>query len=227
MKLVINEIFGPTIQGEGPHLGQPCMFLRTGGCNLRCGFCDTKYTWDWSQYDPREELHSTPLEDIVAQLNAQPFVRHLVISGGEPMLQQNNLRHLTGLLHQTGWTTEMETAGTIAPLYPDLVNHYNISPKLENSGNPLNRRYRPDVLERLQKLPSKCFKFVVTALSDFDEIDRLVQTHSLSPVYIMPEGTNDDTLKERSQAITSAVIERGYWLTTRLHITLFGNKRAV
>jgi 7-cyano-7-deazaguanosine (preQ0) biosynthesis protein QueE len=224
--LAVNEIFGPTFQGEGVNLGMPCMFLRLAGCNLACSWCDTPYTWDWQRFDIKQESHTTPVEDVYQVLSAAP-VKNLVISGGEPMLQQKNLYELTKRLHADGWHTEIETAGTVKPFTTELVKHFTVSPKLSNSGNDKKKRYNPEALSTLNLASHRCFKFVVSTLQDFDEIDGMVNDLRLSPVYIMPEGIHHDTITERLQAIASAAIERGYYLTTRLHVTVYGNKRGV
>ena len=66
--LVISEVFGPTVQGEGPTIGRRAAFVRLGRCNLDCSWCDTPYTWDWERYDPKVELHERPVPEIVADL---------------------------------------------------------------------------------------------------------------------------------------------------------------
>src|SRR3954451_15026034 len=81
-ELVVSEIFGPTFQGEGPSIGRRCGFVRLGRCNLACTWCDTKYTWDWSQYDPSVELHRRSVDDIVDAVAAMD-VPMVVITGGE------------------------------------------------------------------------------------------------------------------------------------------------
>src|SRR3954471_17481940 len=105
--LLVSEIFGLTIQGEGRSVGVPCAFLRLGGCNLHCTWCDTPYTWVFDdrhtvlhgahkRYDPVEELQRLSVEDVINQLrHVQPDEYGLVvISGGEPMLQQDVLADL-------------------------------------------------------------------------------------------------------------------------------------
>jgi organic radical activating enzyme len=202
------------------------MFLRLGGCNLACAWCDTKYAWDWARYDVKRETSVLSAEEIFVRLNVSP-VKNLVITGGEPMLQQRNLKELTTLLHRAGWHTEMETAGTLKPTSTELVKQYNVSPKLANSGNPLYKRYKPDALRVLAESRRAVFKFVVSALPDFDEIDRLVDILKLYPVYIMPEGIDAGLLKERLQMIAESTVARGYYLSQRLHIEVHGVKRGV
>ena len=69
MTLVVNEVFGPTVQGEGPSAGRRCGFVRLGRCNQACTWCDTAYTWDWARYDPAVELHELSVEEVLARLD--------------------------------------------------------------------------------------------------------------------------------------------------------------
>ncbi len=223
-QLLVSEVFGPTIQGEGASLGLPCAFLRLGGCNQKCVFCDTPYTWDASRFDLRKELRTESVASLAERILALG-VKALVVSGGEPMLQQDSLRILNELLRQNGLHVEVETAGTIACAWPDLFDQYNVSPKLANSGNALSVRYNPGALDSLMATGRANFKFVVSNPLELADVDALVDRHGLRPVYIMPEGINSDVIRKTSLEIVDAVIQRGYRLTPRLHIDLWGNTR--
>ncbi len=171
--MIVSEVFGPTVQGEGPSIGQRCGFVRLGRCNLACGFCDTPFTWRWSDHDPAVELHEMSVDEIVGRLDAMS-IDMLVISGGEPLLQQRDLRPLVDAVRtERGWRVEVETAGTIAPELD--VDQWNVSPKLANSGNPLDRRYKPDVLGRFQATGRAAFKFVVADRGDLEEVADIVE----------------------------------------------------
>lgn len=230
-KIAVNEIFGPTFQGEGISLGMPVAFLRVSGCNQACVWCDTPYTWDWTgkngvKYDRKQETHIMSLDDICVKLRSLP-VRNLVVSGGEPMLQQEALFNLFSLLRGQGWRhIEMETAGSIKPIYFNHINLFTVSPKLAHSGNARSLSINPSALREFTRTAS-VFKFVVQSLSDFDEIDELVEAYKLSPVYIMAEGIEAEGLQLTMQQIAEATLQRGYSLTPRLQIMLHGNKRGV
>lgn len=239
-----DGIFGPTFQGEGPSLGRYCYFLRLAGCNQHCSWCDTPYTWAFSdalaalhrdgrKYDPREEVHKASAEDVIDDLQSHMAINEkpsmLVISGGEPMLQQKRLIPLLWELTRKGWRIEVETAGTIFPL-PDfrgLVQQFNVSLKLESSGNELQRRYKPRVIQELQASGQCAWKFVATGRDDVDEIRHLVREHNLYPVYVMPEGIYPDMIQQHMREVAQAVLDEGWNLTTRLQIELWGNKRGV
>jgi 7-cyano-7-deazaguanosine (preQ0) biosynthesis protein QueE len=224
--LAVNEIFGPTFQGEGERIGRPVVFLRLAGCNLACSWCDTPYAWDWAKYNKTDETTLFTVAELIAELGKLPN-RNLVISGGEPMLQQRALRLLTSELHYDGWHTEIETAGTIIPDTVELVRHWTVSPKLENSGNEKTKRLNRAALEVINLAPSRAFKFVVDSLGDLREVDEIVGELSLRPVYIMPEGVTAEKVIATTEVLAPHVVERGYNLTTRLQVLVYGNARAV
>ncbi|MCU1449595.1 MAG: 7-carboxy-7-deazaguanine synthase QueE [Acidimicrobiales bacterium] len=225
--LVVSEVFGATVRGEGPSIGRRCGFVRLGRCNQACTFCDTPYTWDWDRFDPAVELHEMHVADVLSQLDAMD-VDMVVVTGGEPLLQQRGLEVLLGAVKDRGWRVEIETAGTIASTMSDgLVDQWNVSPKLANSGNPLERRYKPDVLRAFQLTGKAIFKFVVCEPSDLDEVDAMVGECALGDVWIMPEGIDAATLERRSRQLAEDVIKRGWNLTTRLHILVWGDRRGV
>ncbi|MFF4053768.1 7-carboxy-7-deazaguanine synthase QueE [Streptomyces chartreusis] len=233
--LVVNEIFGPTVQGEGRSMGRRCAFLRLGGCNLSCSWCDTPYTWDWTgvadsgvAHDPGKELHRRPVDDVLAELLA--FGTDLiVISGGEPLGQQERLVPLVQALTAHGKEIEIETNGTHAA-HPELVAagvRFNVSPKLSHSGDAPNRRIVPDALASLSALPSSTFKFVCQNSRDLDEVGELVEKFDLASVWIMPIGRTADEVTKHMGDLADAVVERGWNLTTRLHTLLWDDTRGV
>lgn len=241
-KLLVNEIYDRLIvQGEGPSVGRLATFIRLATCNLHCFWCDTAYSWRYSDkyshkdnivYDIKKEVHRMTNEEIISKLLPlnPPMI---IISGGEPLLQADKLSSLVDdLINQIPALTriEFETAGTI---FDDKLAEYpfvffNVSPKLENSRNPKELRYNPDVLRRFNKSQS-IFKFVVCEESDFDEIASIVDEVGINPekIFIMPEGIDKDTQEDRLQYLADAIINRRWNLTPRLHVMVWGNKRGV
>jgi 7-carboxy-7-deazaguanine synthase len=223
--IVVNEWFGPTIQGEGPSTGRRCGFVRLGRCNQSCVWCDEPQTWAWDRFDSAAELHEMPVTDVVAAVEAMD-VDMVVITGGEPLLQQQALEVLLRELKHGGKRIEIETAGTIAPAMADgLVDQWNVSPKLANSGNPRERRYKPDVLRAFEATGRAAFKFVACEPSDLDEVDAMVGVCGLTNIWIMPEGTDASTLQRRAAVLADDVVKRGWNLSSRLHILLWGDAR--
>jgi 7-cyano-7-deazaguanosine (preQ0) biosynthesis protein QueE len=230
--LFVNEIFGPTLQGEGPAIGQPAVFLRLAGCNLACVWCDTPYSWDWKRFDKTAEVHRMAPADVQAEVRAHKppgAVRPLVvISGGEPMLQQRALAEFARGLGS--FVIHVETAGTKEPDldFDHYVTQYVVSPKLQHSGNSLADRYKPEALIALDHTDKVAWKFVVQDVDQLDEVEAFVTDNRLyGPVYIMPEGATPERLAETGPAIVEAVIARGWNFTPRLHIMLWGTKRGV
>lgn len=224
--LAVSEVFGPTLQGEGPSTGQRAGFIRLGRCNLACEWCDSKYTWDWDSYDPQVEVTTRTTAEVAAEVDAMD-VPLVVITGGEPLLQQSHLPDLLRRLRAQGCRIEVETAGTIGATSDvvTMVDRFNVSPKLAHSGNPRDRRYRPEVLAAFEATGKAAFKFVVVEESDLDEVAEVVAECGLSDVWIMPEGTDVTTLLDRERRLADAVIARGWHMTTRLHILLWGDTR--
>ena len=221
------EIFH-SLQGEGAAIGTPSVFLRLGLCNLICTWCDTKYTWDWRHYDYKKEVVELPLDQVKERIMAYGC-RHLVITGGEPLLQQRGLAPLIRELKGEGFFFEVETNGAIVPS-SELARHidqWNVSPKLGNSGNSPHRREVPTALKLFSRLQNAYFKFVVAAGPDLEEVSSLVEKHEISRdrVILMPEGSDAGALREKSQWLSKLCVEAGFRFTPRLHILLWGDTR--
>jgi 7-carboxy-7-deazaguanine synthase len=223
--LVVSEVFGPTFQGEGPSAGHRAGFVRLGRCNLSCTWCDSPYTWDWDRYDRAVELSTIGTTELLEQL-ASMAVDLVVITGGEPLLQQRHLGALLEGCRERGWRVEVETNGTISPAVADgLVTQWNVSPKLANSGVTPHLRYRRDVLQEFEATGRAVFKFVAAGPADLDEIQTMVDEGRLTDVWVMPEGTDAPTVSGRLGELAGPVLARGWHLTPRLHILLWGDRR--
>ena len=221
------EIFH-SIQGEGVSAGTPTVFLRLAVCNLACSWCDTRYTWDWDRYDIEKETVSLPADEVEERILS--FERpHLVITGGEPLLQQKELAPMAASLKQRGYYCEVETNGTLVPVpeMVDAVSQWNVSPKTTTSGNERDRRENPSALDAFRELDNAYFKFVIVQPGDVEEVSRLVDSYGIGAdrVLLMPEGTTAQAVQERGAWVAEACAERGFRFSTRLHILLWGDKR--
>jgi 7-carboxy-7-deazaguanine synthase len=223
----IAEIFY-SVQGEGILVGVPSVFIRVSGCNLRCVWCDTPYT-SWAP-----EGESMDPAEIAARVTEHP-ARHVVVTGGEPMLFSETV-DLTRRLRDQGLHITIETAGTVyQPVACDLMS---ISPKLANS-TPLEReegkwaathdrlRYQPGILKRLITEYDYQLKFVIAAPEDLTEARQVVtEIGGDSPrVVLMPEGVDTATLAERGRWLVEICKREGYRFSPRLHIDLWGAER--
>ena len=221
----IAEIFY-SLQGEGMLAGVPSAFVRTSGCNLRCAWCDTPYT-SW-----KPEGRQMEVAEIVEAVAAFP-ARHVVVTGGEPMIAPR-IVELTQKLGEAGLHITVETAGTVfAPVRCDLMS---ISPKLANSipeGDWVERhdklRWQPEALRLLMSDFEYQLKFVIATPADIAEMEAMIAAVGASRdrVLLMPEGTDNDTLAERGRWIAEISKERGYRFSPRLHVMLWGNQRGV
>ena len=221
------EIFA-TLQGEGATAGTPAVFLRLASCNLDCSWCDTPYTWDWGRYDYRThmmELSVTEAAERIAALGP----RRLVVTGGEPLLQRRALEELVRMCVGEGLRVEVETNGTLAPgpRLTELVERWNVSPKLSNSGVDQRRREVPEVLRAYASMERAWFKLVIRERRDVEEAMALVRRYGvpLERVVLMPEGTTAREVVERGRWLWEECLRLGVRFSTRLHILLWGDER--
>lgn len=228
--LVVAETFSNTVQGEGPSAGRRASFIRLGGCNLHCSWCDSKFTWDASQFDLRAEMTRRPVTELAAEATAD-HVGLVVITGGEPLLHQDQPGWpiLLDELAACGVDIEVETNGTRAPDWHTThrVTQFNCSPKLASGGDKLEDRFVPEALAAMVATGKAIFKFVCRDLDDLEEAATLAARAAISPrrVWIMPEGEDPATLNTRLALLADPAIARGFNLTTRLHVLCWGNER--
>ena len=221
----IAELFY-SLQGEGALVGVPSVFIRTSGCNLRCAWCDTPYT-SWNP-----EGADLSLDQILDQVKAHA-ARHVVVTGGEPMIQPE-IVPLTERLRGLGMHVTVETAGTVfQPVACDLMS---ISPKLSNSTpngecaaqhDRLRGQHEP--LYQLMERYDYQLKFVVEQPNDLDEIRTLLEELRAdhASVILMPEGTDAERLRDKSRWLAEICKEEGFRFSPRLHIDLWGDRRGV
>lgn len=224
--LLVSEIFGPTFQGEGPSLGEVAVFLRLSRCPLTCSWCDTPYTWDTRRHDLSAETRRLSQSQALHEILARP-AELVVISGGEPLLQQDRLVWLIDMCRAHRRRVEIETNGTIVPSRGVLgaTRGFNVSPKLANSDVSPERRINPEALRTFAKSGKAVFKFVAGTSDDLAEIAELETTYGLAPIWVMPLGTTSDQVLSRARNLAEDVLAHGWNLTTRLHVLLWGDVR--
>jgi 7-carboxy-7-deazaguanine synthase len=222
----IAEIFY-SVQGEGGLMGVPSVFVRTSGCNLRCSWCDKPYT-SW-----HPEGSEMAIDEIVARTSEYPSARHVVLTGGEPMIAPG-MAELSNRMRERGLHITIETAGTVfSELACDLMS---ISPKLSNStpegvfhARHERLRIQPETLRRLMLGYDYQLKFVIAEETDIVEMRALLAELDApaEKVVLMPEGIDADTLNTRGIWLAEVCKQYGYRFSPRLHVLLWGNKRGI
>lgn len=190
--LKVNEIFN-SFQGEGVYAGTPATFLRLSGCNLNCSFCDT----DFKDYD---ELTVSMVKNIIVENMEKHKTDILVITGGEPLLQYDEVNQL---INQLNYKVQVETNGTIIKV--PLNATYMISPKKEI-----------EKIFRFYKNYDKAyFKFIIQDNHDLQQINELIKEYDYNKeVYLQP-------VYQNAQEITKLILKKHlpfkYKISGQLH----------
>jgi organic radical activating enzyme len=226
--LKVSEIF-ESVQGEGATAGEPAVFLRLATCNLHCGWCDTRYTWDFNNYRYEDEVTTRDVPDVVSELSSFSTPR-LVITGGEPMLQQPGVGALLSRL-SPATVVEVETNGTLAPR-PELearIDQWNVSPKLSRSGNRRSLAQRPAVLTRFLATGRAWLKLVVADEADVAEAEALIDALGWprGRALLMAEARTRAELEARATFVEAAARARGLGVSPRLHVERWDGRRGV
>ena len=229
----IAEIYA-SLQGEGRLAGTPSAFVRTSGCNLRCGWCDTPFT-SW-----QPEGDERPVAAILDAVRATGAA-HAVLTGGEPLLFRDAVE-LCGALQAEGVHVTVETAGTVLPagFTPPMADLVSISPKLASSAPPADTpggwhrrheaaRRRDEVILALATPGRHQLKFVVDSPADFAEAEAWVADLGgeidRRAVFMMPQGRTAAELARTTAWLEPACHRAGFRLAPRHHVTWYGNRR--
>lgn len=202
--LYVKNIF-KTLQGEGPYTGRPAIFIRLGGCNLACSFCDTEF----------EDFSELGLDDITAKVqklsvssSEERSISLVVITGGEPFRQP--IDALCKELLEREYVVQIETNGT---LYQDVPDEVKIicSPKITNS------KYHPirdDLLPRIT-----AFKYLISATTEeYNHVPDLGHGSYNIPVYVQAMDDYDEEKNKSNQKLAvNIALEYGYILSYQLH----------
>ncbi len=203
-KLFVKNIF-KTVQGEGPNLGVPAIFIRLGGCNLACNFCDTEFE-DYKEIDTENIVNVT--KNLSLNPNKERSVSLIVITGGEPFRQNINI--LCAALLQNNFQVQIETNGTLYQAIPKEVEII-CSPKISN-----NKYYRPhnEILPRIT-----AFKFLIsTNIQGYNAVPELGQKEFNIPVFVQPMDQYDDTINIANENLAVEIaINNGYRLSYQIH----------
>lgn len=231
--LEVAEFFCNTIQGEGINTGHPAAFLRMQHCTQNCFWCDTTEVWRYGNPYTFEELFR--LMDEAGLPEKLHKGQHLVLTGGSPLKQQERLveflYQFTKLYDFIPYI-EIENECTLEP-NDQMINYvdcWNNSPKLANSGNIRILRYQPDILKKLSYLDNSWFKFVVTGMEDWEEIEKdFLQENLIHPeqIILMPEGATRERLEKNREAVIDIAIKNNVRYCAREHVVVWDKATGV
>lgn len=209
--LLISEIFY-SLQGEGPNIGQPTVFVRTTGCNLHCDWCDEP-----EALDVKKGIQMTT-EKILKEIQKHN-IKFVDITGGEPMLQQQQLLPLLQHLKDLGYSIEIETNGSFESKIDDTITHYNCSPKFSNSGN------KPYKLKL--KNPKTFYKFVADTPEDIQEVLHFITSENLpkEKCSLSPQCRTEEEAFQKSLWLMEECKTHNLKFSPRMHIYYWGNKK--
>lgn len=156
-----------SVQGESSFAGVPCIFVRLAGCNLRCAWCDSEYTFSGGR--------PFTAEDILAQIDALQPCRLIEFTGGEPMLQARELLPLMGQLLERGYQLMIETSGERPLAEVPRAVHKIVDVKCPGSG--MAGSFRPENLKALT--PADEVKFVLADRTDYEFARDFIREHAL------------------------------------------------
>jgi 7-carboxy-7-deazaguanine synthase len=239
MQIRVSEIFGPTIQGEGPLIGLPTVFVRTGGCDYRCSWCDTLHAVA-SEYRGRWVPMS--VDDIWQEVTRLSGCRPLTVSlsGGNPAIQP--LGELIRRGHREGYRFALETQGSVAKNWFADLDTLVLSPKPPSSGMDTDWEAFDACLEMAADGPQIALKIVVFDDRDYGYARAAAARYPALPVYLQPGNhTPPPPEDDSAQVDIDAIMDRMLWLIGKvrddqwfearvlpqLHVLLWGNRRGV
>lgn len=218
----VSEFFGPVFQGEGPATGRRAWFLRLGLCNLGCTWCDSAYTWNGT-----EQFTAHDADSLAALL--APVDSLVVLTGGEPLMHQNNDTLWTAL---AGYVVDVETNGTIAPNKTAChrVNHFVVSPKLFDQGDPVKKRIKERALlafVALARAGRASFKIVCGTPDEVEQAARFLEALDVPQHarWIMPLGTSLEEVLATALTLEDTITAHKLNLTLRQHVLMHGKDR--
>lgn len=230
--LPLSEMF-LSIQGEGRHAGQTSLFIRFLYCNLGCAWCDTRFTWDSDVFEKGSLRTVEEITELAADLlpkESEGSVPHVVLTGGEPMLYQQQLPSLISRLKTFGLSYfEIETNGMYIPSDEMLeaITWWNCSPKLRNNGLTQEINLVPDALRVISESGKADFKFVVGNRDDIEEIRKdFLPLIKRDQVMLMCEGWTRKKQLANMEWVMEECKQQGFRFSPRIHILVWNNQRA-
>lgn len=235
-KIPVLEIFGPTIQGEGRVIGRKTMFVRTAGCDYRCSWCDSAFTWDGSA---KEDIKLMTAEEIYNQLKKIGGDRfdHVTISGGNPALIKS-IQDLVDLFEEKQIYTALETQGSKFQPWMRQINDLTISPKPPSSNMKPNIDILDSVIEQCIESTLN-LKVVIFDDDDYEFAKMIHHRYPNIPFYLqvgnpyLDDDVDNHTEKllNRYEALVDRVMASNdmnqVYVLPQLHTLLWSNKKGV
>lgn len=237
--LRISEIFGPTIQGEGSVIGQSTVFVRSGGCDYRCSWCDSLHAVDNEFRNTWLPMTTDQVWDEIAHLsNNKPIM--VTLSGGNPAIQP--FGSLIDRGHDAGYSFSMETQGSVAQNWFSKLDTLVLSPKPPSSGITTDWDAFDRCIHAAADTPKTVLKIVIFDDNDYGFAKVAANKYPKLPVYLQPgnptpppaddpnASIDPDMLIARMQWLVDKVISDQWFSATvlpQLHVMLWGNKRGV
>ncbi|WP_442603202.1 7-carboxy-7-deazaguanine synthase QueE [Paenibacillus sp. KN14-4R] len=233
----VLEIFGPTVQGEGMAIGQKTMFVRTAGCDYRCSWCDSAFTWDGSAKDDIRMMRAEEIWEELYQLGGDNFA-YVTFSGGNPLLLPQAAA-LIDLLKAKGIRIGVETQGTMWQDWLTNIDDITLSPKPPSSGMTTDWAKLDAIIAKV-KDQNVSLKVVVFDDTDFEYAKEVHGRYPGIPFYV--QVGNDDTKAVDDKQVALHLIARYETLIERalhapemnqvrvlpqLHALVWGNKKGV
>lgn len=236
----VMEIFGPTVQGEGMVIGQKTMFVRTAGCDYRCSWCDSAFTWDGSGTSLIRQLTPQQIWEELVATGGKRF-SHVTLSGGNPALLPQ-LGGLVQLLHQHGIKVAVETQGSRWQQWLADIDEVTLSPKPPSSGMTTQWETLDQIIAKLKERSTSTYsiKLVIFDEEDLSCAEQVKQRYPDAPFYV--QVGNPDTHTMDVNGHTDFLLQRYEWLINQvmesdilndvrvlpqLHTLVWGNKRGV
>lgn len=233
--LRIAEIFGPTIQGEGALIGEPTVFVRAGGCDYRCSWCDSMHAVDSAYRDAWAPMTTEAIWAEVARLSGGRALT-LSISGGNPAIQ--DFGPLVARARAEGYRTALETQGSVARDWFAGLDMLVLSPKPPSSGEVPDPESLAACIAAGQGAGAMVLKMVIFDAEDYAFARRIAADHPGLPVYLQPGNPETDPdrpvaaqdVADRLLWLVEMVTEDGWFgvrVLPQLHVLLWGNRRGV
>lgn len=236
-KIPVLEIFGPTIQGEGKVIGRKTMFVRTAGCDYRCDWCDSSFTWDGSAKD---EIRMMTADEVYEELKkvGGDYFNHVTISGGNPALIKA-IQDLVDLFQEKGIYTALETQGSKYQPWMRQIDDLTISPKPPSSMMKPNLPLLDEVIEQCVH-DTLNLKVVIFEEADFDFAKMIHHRYPSIPFYLQVgnpylEGEHVDNHTDKLLSLYEDLVDRvmksnemnDVYVLPQLHTLLWSNTKGV